>query len=62
MKIKCVNKSWLEAQVSELNAKLNDRQTTEKERLQIEQAIHYYIGKLVEMDENGLIYIEVQCN
>ena len=60
MKYKYVNKSWIEAKVSELNAKYNQIHLQTKERQHIEYAIHYYINKLVEMDDKGWIYIEVE--
>lgn len=60
MKNKMVNKTYLEARVSELNNKRHNPLLETKEHQQIEHAIHYYINKIEEIDKKGLNYIEIE--
>ncbi|GIM49443.1 hypothetical protein [Capnocytophaga stomatis] len=61
MKTKYVNSDWLEAKVNEINHELINFHHETAERQRLEATRNYYVGKLVEMDEYKLKFIEIEC-
>lgn len=60
MTTKYVNKDWLEGKVNEINHELINFHHETAERQRLESARNYYVGKLVEIDEYKLKFIEIE--
>lgn len=60
LKVKIVNKDWLDSQIKELNLWLHNNSGADKEEIRIKKHNRdYYVAKLIELEENEFKMIEI---
>ena len=60
LKVKIVNKDWLDSQIKDLNLWLHNNSEADKDEIRTKKHNRdYYVAKLIELEENGFKMIEL---